>query len=70
MIIWNVYIYIYICCIIIYNSILCTFHYVRSCAPVRDINYVNILYNNCKSYEVTEQLNNDCESYEVTEQAL
>ena len=34
----------------------CIFHYLRSCAPAREINIVNLLYNNCKSYEVTEQV--------------
>ena len=48
----------------------CILHTLRSCALVREINEVNLLYNNCESYEVTEQLNNNCESYEVTEQLL
>ena len=34
----------------------CIFHFLRSCAPAREINIVNLLYNNCKSYEVTEQV--------------
>ena len=50
----------------------CILRTLRSCALVREINEVNVnlLYNNCESYEVTEQLNNNCESYEVTEQLL
>ena len=34
----------------------CIFHYLRSCAPAREINIVNILYNNCESYKVTVQV--------------
>jgi len=48
----------------------CILRTLRSCALVREINEVDHLCNNCKSYEVTEQLNKNCESYEVTEQVL
>ena len=34
----------------------CIFHFLRSCALARYINIVNIIYNNCKNYEVTEQV--------------
>ena len=47
----------------------CIFHFLRACALVREINIVNLLYNSCESYEVTEQVFYNCESYfEVTEQ--
>ena len=34
----------------------CTFHFLRSGALVREINIVNLLYNSCESYEVTQQV--------------
>ena len=34
----------------------CIFHILRACALTREINKVDLLYNNCKSYEVTEQV--------------
>ena len=50
----------------------CIFHVVCACAPLRDINIVNLLYNNCTSYcKVTVEVFYiivKVTKYEVTEQ--